>query len=73
MAAKAQITQRKRPTTEGVAMAKAFKSAAKAAKRKAFTVRKSIMVQRDGWLVMVNAQGKVVKRVKQLNAVTLPS
>jgi hypothetical protein len=54
-------------------MAKAFKAAARTARKKAFTVRKSIMVQKNGWLVMVNAQGKVLKRVKQLEAVKLPA
>jgi hypothetical protein len=50
----------------------AFKKAAKQAKAMAFTVRKTIMVERDGWLVMVNKAGKVTKRVQRLEPVKLP-
>lgn len=62
----------RKPTAEGRAMDAAFKKAAKQAKAKAFTVRKTIMVERDGWLVMVNKAGKVTKRVQRLEPVKVP-
>jgi hypothetical protein len=62
----------RKPTAEGRAMDAAFKKAAKQAKAMAFTVRKTIMVERDGWLVMVNKAGKVTKRVQRLEPVKLP-
>ncbi|MBK9416337.1 MAG: hypothetical protein IPN62_03375 [Flavobacteriales bacterium] len=44
----------------------------KKAERLAFTVRKTIMVEKDGWLVMVNKEGKVKKKVKKLEPLVLP-
>lgn len=66
------IITRKKPSAEGEAMAKAFKTAMKKAERLAFTVRKTIMVEKDGWLVMVNKEGKVKKKVKKLEPLVLP-
>ncbi|HPF91821.1 MAG TPA: hypothetical protein PLL57_14265 [Flavobacteriales bacterium] len=54
-------------------MAKAFKTAMKRAERLAFSVRKTIMVEKDGWLVMVNKEGKVIERVKKLESLILPN
>ncbi len=50
----------------------AIKKAAKRAVKAAFDVRKTIMVERDGWLVMVNKAGKVVRKVKRLEPLDLP-
>ena len=51
----------------------AFKKATKKAARQAFAVRKTIMIEKNGWLVMVNKAGKVVKRVKELERLVLPN
>ncbi len=51
----------------------AFKKATKRAMEEAFKVRKTIMIEKDGWLVMVNKAGKVVKRVKKLPKHVLPA
>lgn len=48
-------------------MDRAFKLATKKALKEAFKVRRTIMIERDGWLVMVNKAGKVVRRVKRLS------
>ena len=63
---KPTVRKKSEPSAEGKAMDRAFKRATKKAVGEAFKVRKTIMVQRDGWLVMVNKAGKVVRRVKQL-------
>lgn len=60
------ISKRKRPTKEAAAMDKAFKQATKRAVEEAFKVSKTIMVERDGWLVMINKAGRVVRRVKEV-------
>ena len=60
-------------SAEGKAMNAAFKKAAKKARRAAFTVRKTIMMEKNGWLVMVNKDGKVVKRVKKLDKLVIPA
>jgi hypothetical protein len=73
MRKKKAIITRKKHSAEGEAMAKAFKTAMKRAERLAFTVRETIMVEKDGWLVMVNKEGKVVKKVKKLEPLVLPS
>jgi len=70
-AKKTTTITRKKPSAEGEAMAKAFKTAMKRAEREAFTVRKTIMVERNGWLVMVNKEGKVVRKVKKLEPLVL--
>ncbi|HMQ74475.1 MAG TPA: hypothetical protein PKE21_05425 [Flavobacteriales bacterium] len=57
---------------EAKAMNKAFKTATRQAARKAFTKRKTILVEEDGWLVRVRADGRVWRRVKQLQPVRLP-
>lgn len=51
----------------------AFKKATKKAARQAFAVRKTIMIEKDGWLVMVNKEGQVVKRVKRLERLVVPA
>lgn len=47
-------------------MNKIFQQATRKAMREAFKVRKTIMIEKDGWLVMVNKAGRVVRRVKKL-------
>ena len=73
MAGRASTTSMKKTSAEGQAMNEAFKRATKRAMTEAFKVRKTIMIQKDGWLVMVNKAGKVVKRVKKLPALELPA
>lgn len=70
MAKRTTFTRRKpRPSAEGLVMSEAFTEATKRAKAKAFKVRTTIMVEKDGWLVMVNKAGRVVRKVKPVNAV----
>ncbi|MBK9513415.1 MAG: hypothetical protein IPO05_07235 [Flavobacteriales bacterium] len=73
MPIKKAIITRKKLSAEGEAMDKAFKTAMKRAERQAFTIRKTIMIERNGWLVMVNKEGKVVKKVKKLEPLIIPS
>lgn len=54
-------------------MNEAFRQATKRARVEAFKVRKTIMIEKDGWLVMVDKTGKVVKRVKELPKRILPA
>ncbi len=51
----------------------AFKKATRKAAKRAFSVRRSIMIEKGGWLVMVNKDGKVVKRVKKLETLVIPA
>ena len=53
---------------EGLLMDKVFKKATKRAREEAFKVRRTIMIEKDGWLVMVNKSGRVTRRVKKLAA-----
>jgi len=69
---RSKVTIRKKPSAEGEAMNKAFKKATKRAAEEAFTVRKTIMVEKDGWLVMVDKNGTVKRRVKRLERISLP-
>ncbi|MBK7384342.1 MAG: hypothetical protein IPI81_13600 [Flavobacteriales bacterium] len=72
MAAKREkVTIRKKPSAEGEAMNAAFKKATKRAAEEAFKVRKTIMVEKDGWLVMVDKNGIVKRRVKRLELIRL--
>ena len=61
-----KIATRSKPTREGEAMNAAFKKATARARLGAFEVRKTIMIEKDGWLVMVNKAGRVVRRVKRI-------
>jgi protein gp37 len=70
---KSGLATYKKPSAEGEAMAKAFQKAVKRAERQAFTVRKTIMVERNGWLVMVNKDGKVMRKVKKLEQLVIPA
>ena len=70
---KAVVKTRPKFSAEGEAMNTAFKKATKRAAREAFTVRKTIMIEKDGWLVMVNKDGKVVRKVKRLERIKLPA
>lgn len=60
-------------SAEGKAMDAAFKKATARALKKAFKVRKTVMVERDGWLVMVDKEGRIRRRVKQLPKLTVPA
>lgn len=60
-------------SAEGKAMDAAFKEATARALEKAFKVRKTVMVERDGWLVMVDKEGRIRRRVKQLPKLTVPA
>lgn len=65
--------KKNRISAEGKAMDAAFRKATRRAQAKAFEVRKTILVERDGWLVMVDKGGKVHKRVKQLPKLEIPA
>lgn len=49
-----------------------FKKATTKAAKRAFAVRRTIMIEKNGWLVMVNKDGKVIRRVKKLDPVVVP-
>lgn len=68
-----KIITRNKLSAEGEAMNVVFKKATRKAAKNAFSKRKSIMIEKDGWLVMVNKDGKVVKKVKKLEKLTIPS
>lgn len=61
-----RISKRKGPTKEGAAMDKAFKQATAKAREEAFKVRKTILTERDGWLVLIKKDGTIWRRVKQV-------
>ncbi|MFN6178276.1 MAG: hypothetical protein ACK46G_12150 [Flavobacteriales bacterium] len=67
-----KITFSEELSAEGKAMNRAFKTATKRASKQAFAKRKTILVEKDGWLVRVRKDGRVWRRVKQLVPVTLP-
>ncbi|WKZ64876.1 MAG: hypothetical protein QY325_08855 [Flavobacteriales bacterium] len=67
-----KVTFSKKLSSEGKAMNKAFKTATRRAAEQAFAKRKTILVERDGWLVRVRADGRVWRRVKKLAPVHLP-
>lgn len=70
---KNRVTVVKEFSPEGKVMNAAFKRAARKAVREAFALRKTILVEKDGWLVMINKEGKVVKKIRQLEAVCMPA
>lgn len=47
-------------------MDKAFKQATAKAREEAFKVRKTILTERDGWLVLIKKDGTIWRRVKQV-------
>lgn len=73
MGAAKKIIKDTKPSDEGKAMDAAFKKATRRALAEAFKVRKTVMVERDGWLVMVDKEGKVRRRVKQLPKLIIPA
>lgn len=73
MGAAKKISKDTKPSDEGKAMDAAFKKATRRALAEAFKVRKTVMVERDGWLVMVDKEGKVRRRVKQLPKLVIPA
>ena len=68
-----RTTRKKKPSSEGAQMARAFGIAVRNARNGAFRLRKTLLVERDGWLVRVNKAGKVVRRVKRLEQIKLPA
>lgn len=62
------ITERKTPTKEGEAMNTAFKKAVRRASKEAFALRGTVLTEKDGWLVYINAKGEVTKKVRKLEA-----
>ena len=72
MASSKEIGKDKTPSKEGKAMDAAFQKATRRALAEAFKVRKTVMVERDGWLVMVDKDGKVKRRVKRLPKLIIP-
>lgn len=73
MGAAKKIIKDNTPSDEGKAMDAAFKKATRRALAEAFKVRKAVMLERDGWLVMVDKEGRVRRRVKQLPKLTIPA
>lgn len=61
-----QITQKRVISKEGQVMDKALKTAAKRAVKQAFSLRETILVEKDGWLVYVNAKGEVKRKVRRV-------
>lgn len=68
-----RIKTREEFSPEGKAMNSAFKKATKKASKEAFSIRSTILVEKDGWLVRINKAGKVVKKIKQLEKVAVPA
>lgn len=63
------VRKKTRPSAEGLALSEAFMKATKRAKEQAFKVRTTIMVEKDGWLVMVNKAGRVIRKVKPVSPI----
>lgn len=55
-----------RPTKDVLVMDRLFKKATARAQKSAFSVRGAIMIQKDGWLAMVDKNGNVVQWVMEL-------
>lgn len=58
-------------SAEGVLLNEVFRSATAKAAAAAFKVRKTILVERDGWLVRVYKDGRIWRRVKRLEPVRM--
>lgn len=48
----------------------ALKKATRKATKEAFSLRKTLLVEKDGWLVYVNAKGQIRKRLRKVEPVT---
>lgn len=70
---KVKVVKREKPTAEGTAIQRAATAATRSARAKAFTVRKTILAEKDGWLVLVRKDGTVFRRVKKLVPLVLPA
>lgn len=68
-----KVTERGKPTAEGTATQTAAQAATRSARNKAFTVRKTILAEKDGWLVLIRKDGTIYRRVKKLTALVLPA
>lgn len=51
-------------------MSRNFKEATDAARKAAFKNRKTVLTERDGWLVRIKKDGSVWRRVKRVRDVT---
>ncbi|MFZ1693233.1 MAG: hypothetical protein WAT74_08565 [Flavobacteriales bacterium] len=67
------VRTRTRISKEGATMDKALKKATKRAVEEVFRVRDSILVERGGWLVYVNAKGEEVRRKRRIKPVVRPA
>ena len=67
-----RITTTRKISKEGEQMDEALKKATKLAVKKAFSLRGTILVEKDGWLVYVNAKGEVKRKVRRLPPVVRP-
>lgn len=70
---KVKVVRKREFSEEAKLMDRLFRQATKKAAEEAFKVRKTIMVEKDGWLVMVNKDGKVTKRVKRIPKLVVPA
>ena len=67
MAKKANIVTRvEKLSKEGEAMDEAFRKATKKASKKAFSLRKTVLTEKAGWLVYINSKGVVIRKVRKL-------
>lgn len=71
--ARVKIRTRKKLTAEGVATQKAASLATREARERAFGVRKTILAEKDGWLVLVRKDASVYRRVRRLEPLVLPA
>lgn len=67
-----RVTISRELSTEGKVMNKAFKTATARASKEAYLVRKTVLVERDGWLVRVRQDGTVWRKVKRIPPLRLP-
>ncbi len=65
-----KISRSKLPSKEAQAMSRNFKEATDAARKAAFKNRKTVLTERDGWLVRIKKDGSVWRRVKRVRDVT---
>lgn len=70
--ARVKVKTRRRLTAEGEATQKAATAATREARSRAFRVRKTVLTELDGWLVLVRKDGSVYRRVKKLEPLVLP-
>ncbi len=72
MPVKQSITVKRGLSEEGRAMDAALKKAARKAVKEAFRLRDAILVERDGWLMYVDAKGVMRRKVRRIKPVQSP-